>query len=445
MNIKVDKLKLLILCVVIGWFLLSGRSDGQTWVQIRPHFTMGDTLVDFSRGMFATKEIGWLVRNWHVDSTQEYNSRIYKTLDGGTNWSLQKELDGLYSFELCFVYDSLHAWFVGSGVGQLIRTTDGGITWDSASITDKYLGNPFGAVHFFNTLEGIAINKFPWLTTDGGMHWKKGDTTHTLNGPTDLAFVDRNNGWVSCSMNPIVMDEGVIAKTTDGGNTWSYQGDTSLGVIHTCGMFGIDCIDTNRAYAAGTTSLGTGRFYWTDDGGKGWHGPPLGTELFDVSFLNRDTGWIVSWSGLIRQTTDAGATWTIYSTGLNSDLKKVRVLRKERVVYVQGTNHVLLRADIIEGVSHTFDGVPTHFLLSQNYPNPFNPSTTISYQLPKSSTVTLKVFDVLGREVATLVNGKQTTGFKSITWDAANVPSGMYFYRLIAGSFIETRKLVVVR
>ena len=90
-------------------------------------------------------------------------------------------------------------------------------------------------------------------------------------------------------------------------------------------------------------------------------------------------------------------------------------------------------------------GLPEMFALQQNYPNPFNPSTTISYQLPTQSNVTLKVFDVLGREVATLVNSVEQPGNKSVNFSANNLVSGVYYYRLQAGNFIETKKLVLVR
>lgn len=88
---------------------------------------------------------------------------------------------------------------------------------------------------------------------------------------------------------------------------------------------------------------------------------------------------------------------------------------------------------------------PFMFRLSQNYPDPFNPSTTISYQLPKQSKVTLKLFDVLGREVATLVNSEQGAGYKSVSWNGEKVPSGIYFYRMTAGAFTETKKLLLLK
>jgi hypothetical protein len=88
---------------------------------------------------------------------------------------------------------------------------------------------------------------------------------------------------------------------------------------------------------------------------------------------------------------------------------------------------------------------PAVFSLSQNYPNPFNPTTTIKYQLPASSKVTLKVYDVLGNEVATLLNEEKEAGTYEVMFEASNYSSGVYIYRLQAGSFIETKKMVLLR
>jgi len=91
------------------------------------------------------------------------------------------------------------------------------------------------------------------------------------------------------------------------------------------------------------------------------------------------------------------------------------------------------------------DGIPERFLIAQNYPNPFNPSTKIKYQIPELSFVTLKVFDFLGNEIATLVNEEKPVGSYEVNFSATALPSGVYFYRLQAGSFIETKKMVLMK
>ena len=99
----------------------------------------------------------------------------------------------------------------------------------------------------------------------------------------------------------------------------------------------------------------------------------------------------------------------------------------------------------LTGVEELRTNVPSAIQLSQNYPNPFNPSTTIKYQLLTQSHVTLKMFDVLGREVTTLVDDVEQPGYKAVTWNARSVASGVYFCRLQAGSFVETKKLVLTK
>jgi hypothetical protein len=96
-------------------------------------------------------------------------------------------------------------------------------------------------------------------------------------------------------------------------------------------------------------------------------------------------------------------------------------------------------------VSVKEDFQPMNYMLSQNYPNPFNPTTNITINLPNSHHTTLKVYNILGKEVETLINEKLESGQHYVTWNAKNFPSGLYYYRLISGDFIETKKMVLVK
>jgi hypothetical protein len=112
----------------------------------------------------------------------------------------------------------------------------------------------------------------------------------------------------------------------------------------------------------------------------------------------------------------------------------------------------------LDGTSYTFDpvavdvltvvasvtAIPRAYQLNQNYPNPFNPSTTIRYGLPQKSQVTLKVYNTLGQLVTTLVNGEQGAGYHEVRFDGSNLASGVYFYRLQAGNFVQTKKLLLL-
>jgi hypothetical protein len=93
----------------------------------------------------------------------------------------------------------------------------------------------------------------------------------------------------------------------------------------------------------------------------------------------------------------------------------------------------------------TNNSIPTVYALEQNYPNPFNPTTTINYQLPEKGHANLRVYDILGNLVTTLLDEELNPGYYSVTWDASGLASGIYFYRLNSGSFVSTKKLILLK
>lgn len=100
---------------------------------------------------------------------------------------------------------------------------------------------------------------------------------------------------------------------------------------------------------------------------------------------------------------------------------------------------------ILTDVKETTSGIPKSYSLSQNYPNPFNPRTTINYSIPQDRLVTLSIYDVLGNEVAQIENGKKVAGNYSYTFDASKLTSGIYLYRIRSGSFVETKKMLLLK
>ena len=108
-------------------------------------------------------------------------------------------------------------------------------------------------------------------------------------------------------------------------------------------------------------------------------------------------------------------------------------------------NGILYGDTTVTSIVKLGNTLPSSFSLSQNYPNPFNPTTNIKYQITQNKLVALKIFDIIGKEIATLVNEKQSPGTYEVTWDASAFPSGVYFYKLTSGDFAETKKMILIK
>ncbi len=175
-------------------------------------------------------------------------------------------------------------------------------------------------------------------------------------------------------------------------------------------------------------------------------------------FVDQKTGWAVSWLGKILKTTDGGDNWRFQISGTTNWLTSLYFTDRYNgwIVGRQGTIlHTKDGGGITTDLQNEDYQLPIAFSLSQNYPNPFNPSTTIKYQIPdlpagrqELSFVTLKVYDVLGKEVATLVNEEKPAGKYEVEFRIAviyELSSGIYFYQLRAGNFVETKKMVLLK
>jgi hypothetical protein len=196
-----------------------------------------------------------------------------------------------------------------------------------------------------------------------------------------------------------------VHKTTDGGATWS---DTIL-------------VDRGKVVCSVKPMRGT-------------------NNLLALGYLGNDPkAW---WSK------DGGVIWTDISpdpVNDGADLRNASILNGT-IGYVTGLYRAMKFSPNVLGVDEPGPGdVPVTYALRQNYPNPFNPSTTIEYSIPRSDRVSLKVFNLLGQEIATLVNEVQAAGTYAVSFNASSFPSGVYFYRLEAGKFSVVRKMAIVK
>jgi photosystem II stability/assembly factor-like uncharacterized protein len=279
-----------------------------------------------------------------------------------------------------------------SGNGSCLRTTDGGNNWSTIGTA--------GIFYFVDVNNGWAIGSPNiYHTTNGGTDWSVQYTDATPGGFKTIQFTDLDNGW-------IVGDSSKILKTTNGGSNWMQIANTVSGIKYK----GLFFLDANIGWIGGPISGHMpGLLLYTSNGGSSWttQSFPMDNEdnVWSIFFWDANNGWFTSDGGKIGHTTNSGST----------------------------------------GVEEGNKSIPSGNSLSQNYPNPFNPSTNISFKLTKLSFVSLKIFDLLGREVATIVSEQLSTGNHVRQWNAMNMPSGVYFYRLQSDSFTETKKLILLK
>jgi photosystem II stability/assembly factor-like uncharacterized protein len=374
--------------------------------------------------------------------------QVIRSTNGGSTWSLATFPTSAYGYlNSIHMVDNNTGWACGS-LSSLFKTTNGGASWDSVP-------TPFGAgayvlsrVQFVNATTGWVFSKSSMpdtaniiKTTDGGATWTK----QRIDGASSLAayvywadMIDANTGYcVNYTPNPV--------KTTNGGVNWIIQTkvDAYAGTL-----YGIDMIDANTGYMCG----GGGRIYKTTNGGTLWDtlaNKPGSTSpsWYGIKFYSPWVGVAVGSNGMTIMTSNGGANWTLQNTAGGTMYNVCLV--PGSVGYTCGTSGYIWKntnLPLVSGVQPQTE-LPIKYELSQNYPNPFNPTTTIKFAIPKAGLVTIKVYDVAGREVVKVINNQYfNAGYQSQVFTGTMLASGVYFYSLIVdNNLIDTKKMVLIK
>ncbi len=169
--------------------------------------------------------------------------------------------------------------------------------------------------------------------------------------------------------------------------------------------------------------------------------------LLGVSAPSENVIFVCGSGGMIFKSTNGGDTWGDISAPTAQSLNAIYCYNEKRGFAVGDSGKIFFTTNggEITNVEENEKIIPSTFELFQNYPNPFNPTTVINYQLPTNSTVTLKVYDLLGSEVATLVNEVKNRGNYSVAFNSSNLSTGVYFYRLETETFSMTKKMIVMK
>lgn len=381
---------------------------------------------------------GWLVSGSHIPS----ECYCLRTTDGGENWFPDYSAPGGAQV---FFLDSNIGWMLWEGDPSSIwRTTDGGISWSQHNIAS---GPWIGGIHFVTAEIGWAFGSGGAIryTNNGGVSWSN-QNSGTTNYVADIHFVNDQEGWAAGGYGG---GNGFIHHTVNGGTTWTLQ--TPATSYHIFDITFINDLEGWVACAGGTVQK-------TTDGGLTWFS--VGQVYHDyaekILFINSMHGWLVARNaasssgdgrGFIYKTEDGGDSWVLewYDTWVKSSISDI-TMQSDTTLWACGYHDILLKYNMFP-VGTDDLSLPIVRLFG-NYPNPFNPTTTISYQLQVKVDVTLKIYNVQGREVRMLVNENQPAGKHSVVWDGTNatgkpVGSGIYFCKLnIDNKPVSTKKII---
>ncbi len=452
---------------------------------------------------FVNKTIGFVVGN---------NGFVYKTTNGGNSWINKISYDVNSLNKIKFISSNI-GFAIGNN-NKFLKTTDGGKNWILSNISSTTITD-LEAIEFFNASTGFVCGYTLFKTINGGNSWVEIngiDNYHTryssicsiekgvslcmvggsgtiLKSTTAGSTWKKINSGVTENLKSVffptknigfaVGDNGVILKTNDEGNNW-----INTHIFPKNNLLEVFFIDEFTGWCVGENNT----IYKTTNSGNSWmlKNSGLASSVFHIKtvfFINKDEGWIsgtiYSNDPIFYKTTNGGESWIpIYfsPSGINSiyflnDKFGYVVTTKGSILYTSNGGEIPTAIENKNDIE-----LPKDFVLYQNYPNPFNPTTTIKYSIPNvianevkqskneiassqqngtrndAVNVTLKVYDILGKEVATLVNERQSAGNYEVKFDGSKLSSGVYFYRLQSGNpdmsgqvFVQTRKFILMK
>ncbi len=364
------------------------------------------------------------------------NNGVFRSTNNGSNWTqVNSGLADTGISSLAVVGSNL---FAGTSSGVFL-TTNNGTAWNQVnngltvtSITKLAVVG----TNIFGATRGGGV----FLSTNNGTSWTSADGSVFQNAFMALLSSAGTSLFASST------SDNVIYRSTDNGADWTPadSGLSTANVIVQCG---------SNLVAGGVTGV-----YLSTNNAGSWSQLTTAWGLQST----QPTGFVTKGTTVYGVTYAAvlvgannGTNWSEITPplSLNDPLTAIAVLDTNLFI---GTNNNsdftkgatvwrLSLNNLPTGVSNTENTTPVSFGLEQNYPNPFNPTTVIQYQLPASGQVSLKVYNMLGQTVATLVDARENAGAHSVTFDGNNLASGVYFYRLQAGGFSDVKKLLLTK
>ena len=376
---------------------------------------------------------------------------VIHTADGGKSWETQYHNDSLSIVNLCFL-DAQYGFASASSSmyepfgSFLLKTTNGGESWsgDYMRIGELFVNY----VCFLDSLKGFAVGYpgFFMRTSDGGESWRpvtRDSSIYAGYPPYKIKFLNETYGYACGGVRDVT---GVIWRTTDGGLSWDTVVDTSSAPPEP--LFALQIFDSLNVIAMGGDPEYGASTMRTSDAGNFWQYDTLRILWYplEVGFRTASEGWAPMGPKLgFLYSSNAGVNWSLIPTPDSAYVTNIKFPDSSHG-YAVGINGTILKYTYQKPNEVIADaGEIGSFHLGQNYPNPFNPTTSISYQVGSAGMVTLKVYNILGKEIASLINEYKPAGSYSVEFDGSNLSSGVYFYRLEEGAFTDVKKMILLR
>jgi photosystem II stability/assembly factor-like uncharacterized protein len=382
-------------CGELGAIIHTSNS-GANWV-VQNSGISGYTINDI---YFTSPNNGWALSNDYLFT----GTIVLRTTSGGQTWTNSRFPDTTVVIYTVYFLDSLTGFLGGSFPGKIFKTTNGGANWFECNIDTAYCPYlylfPKYDFAFLNSSTGFAcggqldIAGMVWKTTDGGLNWK----TYCVT-PEPLYKIKIINAAKILATGGDFEYGMSMAVSWDSGNTWHYD---------TTGLFGVGGALAFRTSTEVWVPLNFAQRWGLNldsaDIYAGWHeiNAPDSTAVYAAQFVSPTFGWAFGSNGAIMK-------YNPSVIGINQNQ------------------------------------IPVSSALFQNYPNPFNPSTTISYYVAMASYVKISIYDLLGKQLHVFFEGTKPAGYHKLKFSSYGLASGVYFYKLEAGDFVESKKMVIVK
>ncbi|TRZ51242.1 T9SS C-terminal target domain-containing protein [bacterium] len=427
------------MCVGTYGEMIKSTNNGVNWTSLNYR----KSLANLSGDLYAQSNNGRIIAcGVNLDNPDA----ILSSPDGGITWTIPNFNISSYCSSISMVNPS--TGYLCGRWGLFFKTTDGGTTWDTSLTNQTMFANYFcSGIDFINVNTGWMVGGDPniggntkiWKTTNGGVNWT--EQVSAFSGPVGfkIDMVNANTGYMTHRYG--------LQKTTNGGTNWTMVTQPSLNP--NVGYLPVKAVDSVHVFTTGSNC----QVYASQNGGATWDSlnfPVYAGGFFSADWYDNQNGCAGATIGVVGRTTNRGQTWQVTNCG-GYAIYSIKMVHPDTIFVINGNQFGAMIMKYSRGLAtggFTYENkVPSQYILKQNYPNPFNPTTTIEFDLPKAGNVTLKIFDITGREVAREISGLSLrAGNYKVNFNGSMLSSGVYFYSLVLdGKIIDTKKMLLVK